>query len=121
MVKPEHFLEDLWKLVEPWEKSFVCNRYARYEPERVSKIVADIECGDKLDIEDRKLLVSAPWNPELQASEGDYLRAQTLANLDAYFHPKETDILAHDVVGEIDLKPDAKPFRCRPRRWSYVL
>jgi hypothetical protein len=60
-----------------------------------------------------------PWMKDT-GEEDDIFRAQALANIDAFFYGNEDDVKAHHVMGDIDLIPGGRPFKCRPRRYSQV-
>ena len=115
--RPDKFPEHLWELVDPWEKDYVIGRFEKFKPERLDFVVNEIIT--KLDIEKRDEKALLPWM-KVEASEEDILRAQALANLDAYFYSNEDDVKAHNILADIELKPTVRPFKCRPRRYSQV-
>ena len=77
------------------------------------------EILENLDIMKRTTVMKMPWTKET-VEEDDIFRAQALANLDAFFYANEDDVKAHHVMGDIDLIPGGRPFKCRPRRYSQV-
>ena len=115
--RPPLFPEKLWDLVEPWEKCYVQNRFEKFQPERLASCVKEIL--ENLDIMKRTTVMKMPWTKET-VEEDDIFRAQALANLDAFFYANEDDVKAHHVMGDIDLIPGGRPFKCRPRRYSQV-
>ena len=118
-IKPEIFPETLWNLVEPKQRRRVAGRFEKFKDKEyleqcVQKIITD------LDILNRKE-ESVEWlEGEEVAQDEKVLRAQALANIDAYFIPDpKVAELARDVVAEINTT-DERPMRCRPRKLSAV-
>ena len=115
--RPPLFPEKLWDLVEPWEQCYVQTRFDKFQPERLATCVKEIL--ENLDIMKRTTVMKMPWMKDT-GEEDDIFRAQALANIDAFFYGNEDDVKAHHVMGDIDLIPGGRPFKCRPRRYSQV-
>jgi exodeoxyribonuclease III len=120
--RPVEFPEELWNYVEPRQKALVGERYALFaERQHLADCLDSIMT--KLDIQPREEFHTPQWftpgegEPALQEK---FLRAQALANPQAYFHPNPAEIaMARDVVAEV-VTTNEKPFKCRPRKLSVV-
>ena len=94
-------------------------RFDKFEDKEYLK-----ECVDKileeLDILHRQEEKIEWEEQEIIGNDDKLMRAQALANIDAYFFPDpNTAVLAKDVVAEINTT-DERPMRCRPRKLSVV-
>ena len=117
--RPDQFPKDLWDLVHPSQKKWVQGRFDKFEDKEYLK-----ECVDKilkeLDILHRQEEKIEWEEQEIIGNDDKLMRAQALANIDAYFFPDpNTAVLAKDVVAEINTT-DERPMRCRPRKLSVV-
>ena len=117
--KPDEFPVELWELVEPNQRKKVAGRFGKfvnkeYLNECIQKVLND------LDIMERKEEEVCWQSNKIKAKDGKVMRAQALANIDAYFFPDpKVAELARDVVAEINTT-DEKPMRCRPRKLLVV-
>ena len=119
-LRPVEFPESLWDYVDPVQKRFTKTRYDKFKDK-----VYLCECVDKvvneLDIQKSKARYGPSWwNLCDKPLEETLMRAQALANIDAFFFPdKDNPSLASDVEVEITTENN-KPARCRPRRLSAI-
>ena len=118
-VRPKHFPEEFWPLVHPDQRKLVAGRFELFKTEEyleecIKKVV------EKLDIGEVHGPTSTSWHAGEEA-ESKYLRAQALANLDAYFPTDPDEVgMARDLVASIPTVDD-KAFKARPRKFSVVM
>jgi hypothetical protein len=75
-LRPEQFPIEYWSLVADSQKPHMIERWGRFSPERLKAILAMV--FDQISIYD--------GTPE-RLEQREFIRAQVLANLDAYYHP----------------------------------
>ena len=120
--RPAEFPEELWNYVEPRQRTMVGDRYALFtERQHLADCLEAIMTN--LDVQPREEFHTPewfiPWEGE-PALQEKFLRAQALANPQAYFHPDPAEIaMAKGVVAEV-VTTNEKPFKCRPRKLSVV-
>jgi hypothetical protein len=120
IAKPDGFPEELWEYVEPRQRLKVPGRYAQYKSESYLK-----EClgliMTKLDIQPREEFYTPNWFVDTggkSALQEHFVRAQALANPQAYFFPDPDEIpMAKDVIADV-VTTNEKPFKSRPRKYS---
>jgi hypothetical protein len=122
IAKPESFPEEMWDYVDPRQRLKVSDRYAQYKStsylqECLGQIMTKLDVQPREEHYTPTWFVSVDGRPALQEY---FIRAQALANPQAYFFPDPDEIpMAKDVIAEV-VTTNEKPFKCRPRKYSVV-